>query len=40
MEGKKLLEMEFEKMDVGHLGITKCLADLESDETMRRLLMS
>jgi hypothetical protein len=40
MEGRKKMEMEFEKMDVGHLGITKCLADLESDETLRRLLLS
>ena len=40
MEGRKKIEMDLEKLDVAHLNITKCLGDLESDETLRRLLMS
>ena len=40
MEGRKKIEMELEKLDVAHLNITKCLGDLESDETLKRLLLS
>jgi hypothetical protein len=39
MEGRKKIEMELEKLDVAHLNITKCLGDLESDETLKRLLL-
>ncbi len=40
MEGRQKLEMDLNKIGVSHLKITKHLADLESDETLKRLLMS
>lgn len=40
MEGRLKFDLELEKLSVAHLGITKKLADLESDETLRRLLMA
>ena len=40
MEGRQKFEFEMEALGVAHLNITKHLADLESDETLKRLLMS
>jgi hypothetical protein len=40
VEGRRKIELELEELSVGHLNITKQLADLESDETLKRLLMS
>jgi len=39
-EGRVLFDRDLESIGVGHLNITKQLADLESDETMKRLLLS
>jgi len=38
-EGRQEFDLEMEKLGVDHLGITRKLADLESDETLKRLLM-
>jgi hypothetical protein len=40
MEGRLKFEMQMEKLSVGHLFISKHLANLESDETLNRMLMS
>lgn len=40
MEGRQKFEFEMEHLGVAHLQITKRLADLESDETLKRLLMA
>ena len=40
MEGRQKFEIEMEHLGVSHLQITKKLADLESDETLKRLLMA
>ena len=40
MEGRNKFEMQMEELGVAHLHITKHLADLESDETLKRLLMA
>ena len=40
MEGRMKFDMELEQLGVAHLNITKQLADLESDETLKRLLMT
>ena len=40
MEGRQKFEFEMESLGVAHLQITKRLADLESDETLKRLLMA
>lgn len=40
MEGRQRFELQMESLGVSHLEITKHLADLESDETLKRLLMA
>ena len=40
MEGRQKFELQMEELGVQHLNITKHLADLESDETLKRLLMA
>jgi hypothetical protein len=40
MEGRQKFEMEMVKIGIGHLNITQHLANLESDETLKRLLMA
>lgn len=39
-EGRSKFRTETEELGVGHLDIVKYLGDLESDETLRRLLLS
>lgn len=39
LEGRNGLELQFEKLGVAHLNITHQLTDLESDETLKRLLL-
>ena len=40
MEGRKNFEFQMEELGIAHLHITKHLANLESDETLKRLLMA
>lgn len=40
MEGRQKFEHEMADLGIEHLKITKCLADLESDETLKRMLMN
>jgi len=40
MEGRHKFELDMVKIGVGHLNITQHLANLESDETLKRLLMA
>lgn len=40
MEGRQKFEFEMEHLGIAHLQITNRLADLESDETLKRLLMN
>src|SRR3569833_2538279 len=40
MEGRQKFEMQIEPLGIAHLQITKHLANLESDETLKRLLLS
>ena len=40
MEGRQKFELSIEPLGITHLQITKHLADLESDETLKRLLMA
>jgi len=39
LEGRAEFNMKMEKLGIGHLNIAKCLADLDHDEHMKRLLM-
>ena len=39
-EGREKFKQNMENIGVAHLSVTKHLADLESDETMKRLLLS
>jgi hypothetical protein len=40
MEGRHKFEMSIDALGINHLQITKHLADLESDETLKRLLLA
>lgn len=40
MEGRAKFDVSIEKLGVGHLNITKHLVNIESDETLKRMLMS
>lgn len=40
MEGRQKFEHEMTLLGIGHLNITQHLANLESDETLKRLLMA
>ena len=40
MEGRAKFDVQMEKLRVAHLNITKHLVDIESDETLKRMLMS
>jgi len=40
MEGRQKFELSVEPLGISHLQITKHLANLESDETLRRLLLA
>lgn len=39
MEGRQWFQTQLNKMGAGHLNITQHVADLESDETLKRMLM-
>ena len=39
LEGRNALELQLEKLGVAHLNITSQLTDLESDETLKRLML-
>ena len=40
MEGRLKFDAQMEKLGVGHLQITKHLVNLESDQTLTRMLMA
>lgn len=40
MEGRQKFEHEMVDLGIAHLNITQHLANLESDETLKRLLMA
>lgn len=40
MEGRLKFQAQMETLGVGHLQITKHLVNLESDQTLRRMLMN
>ena len=40
MEGRQKFELSLEPLGITHLNITQHLANLESDETLKRLLLA
>ena len=40
MEGRLKFDAQMDKLSVGHLNITKHLVNLESDQTLKRMLMA